>query len=1047
MKLVDVSVKRPVGVIMFIITVLVLGAVSLKNLSVDLYPKIDVPVAVITTSYAGASPQEIEELISKPIEDSVGSLQGIKNVQSVSSPGASLVVLEFNWGRNIDESLNDIRESISRVSGMLPDGAGTPSVLRIDPQQIPVMWISLSGDSPENLQDKFKNQLEPYFERIDGVASVSVQGGKTREIQVELNQARLKSYGITANQVVQALSSENISASAGNLTKGAKDLQIRIDGEYNSVAEISDTLITSPNGAHVKLSDVASVKDTFKEMTTLSEVNGKPALVLSAIKESDGNTVKVADGIYKAIDKMQADLKDDGIKLSVIFDTSTFIRQSISSVVSNMIMGAILSALILLLFLRSIRSTFIVGVSIPIAIISTFILMYFTGETLNVLSMGGLALGIGMMVDSSIVILENIYRLRSQGMPIMEAAKKGASELGPAVIASTLTSAVVFVPIVFVKGLAAELFRPLALTVTFSLLASLIAAITIVPMMSSRLLANVNFAESAKKEVKPRKWRVKLNQFVAKLIEKYKALLIWALHHRKTVLAGTAALVIGSFGLIPFIGASFIPESDQGQISIKMTADSGVKLEETSKMIEQANKRINKYKDAIDINYVMIGGSTTGFGASPSNQAEYIVKLVDKKERDITTNELVQKLEQDFKDIPGAEFTITAQDPGMGGSTSPIQVQISGPDLDVLEDLAQQVAWIIEDVKGTFNVKSSVSEGRPEIQVHVNRELAAQYGISYQQILNQVKLGFNGQVATHFRENGSEYDVSVVLPEDQRHSIRDLENSKIRTASGLEIPLSSVAELKQVQGPTEINRDNQQRQVNVTSDIRDRDLGSINKEINEKLDQLRLPDDYTISSGGQTEEMMDAFGQLAIAFGLSIFLVYFVMAVQFDSFKYPFIIMFSLPTTAVGVLVGLFITGNPISIPAFIGIIMLGGIVVNNGILLVEYINIQRAKGMELFDAILDSGLTRMRPIFMTTLTTVLGMVPLALGIGEGTESQTPMAVAIIFGLLFSTVFTLVLVPVIYTTIDGSHRNRRKGRFLRFFRFNRQKKNNEDVTF
>ncbi|HZG70819.1 MAG TPA: efflux RND transporter permease subunit, partial [Chondromyces sp.] len=512
----------------------------------------------------------------------------------------------------------------------------------------------------------------------------------------------------------------------------------------------------------------------------------------------------------------------------------------------------------------------------------------------------------------------------------------------------------------------------------------------------------------------------------------------WALGHRKTVLFGTLLLVVASLGLTPFIGATFLPESDQGQLSMAIEIREGAELEETKAVIEDIDEKLKKYKDTIDIGYVTIGGGSSGFGASSSNTAEYIIQLVDSEQRSLSTTQVIKGIEKELKDIPGAKITVSSMESGMQ-TGSPIDIKISGPELDVLEDLSQQVVWMLEDIEGTNNIESSVAESRPQMEVEVKRDLVHQYGLSYQQVMNAVKTAFDGQTATRYREDGSEYDVRVLLPEEERESIRDLESMFIRTNDGIEVPLSTVAELKQTQGPAEINRENQQRQVSVTSDVRDRDLGSVNADITASIEQLYLPEGYTVSLGGQTEEMMESFTSLGLALVLSIFLVYLVMAVQFESLAYPFVVMFSLPTTVVGVLIGLAVTQKPLSVPAFIGLIMLAGIVVNNAIVLVDYINLQRSKGMGRREAVIDAGLSRLRPIFMTTLTTVLAMVPLALEIGEGAESQSPMAVVIIFGLLTSTIFTLVVIPVVYTLIDDMT-NKFKNKKFKRIKFRRKNK-------
>lgn len=1009
MKLVDLSVKRPVAVIMLVTVALVLGFISVKNLAVDLFPEMDIPVAVIVTTYNGASPQEVEQLVTRPIEGAVGALEGIKMVESTSSPGSSLVILQFDWGKNIDDSMNDIRERVDQVVGLLPDDANRPLILKIDPQQMPVMWVSLSGASLDRLQEIAEEQVQPGFERVSGVASVAIEGGQNREIQVLLDQGKLAAYGITGSQVTQALGMENRAASAGNLKRGNQDLQLRIDGQFTSLKEIEETLLTLHDGRSVRVSDVAVVVDTFKEMTMKSQVDGENALVLAITKQSDGNAVQVAGEMYQAIESMQAQV-GDSIEVAVVADTSTFIKNSISSVVNNMIIGGILAVAILLLFLHSVRTTLVIAISIPIAIISTFTLMYFTGETLNILTMGGLALGLGMMVDSAIVILENIFSKRQQGMSMVEAAKEGASELGPAVFAATMTTVVVFLPIVYVEGIASMLFGPLAYTVAFALLASLIVSLTLIPMLASNMLGKVKIDFKGNSNKGFDRYYQKLKDFYGTVLKK-------ALKFRKTTVAISFATIIASVFLVPFIGFEFVPSSDQGQVQISAFNRVGSNLEETEEMVKKIDLLLTEYEAVIDVSYVTIGGGS-GFGNTSSDQASYFIQLVPPSERELSTDQFISELNGKAIDIPGAEVTVSAQEAGFG-TGSPVQINISGAELDVLTDLSYQLMWMLEEIEGTLNVDSTVSEGRPELTVFVNRQVASEYGLSYQQIMSELTLGFSGQVATRYREKGSEYDVRTMLPEDSRETIRDLETMVVRSNRGVDVPLAAVAELRQTQGPAEISRSNQQRQVRVTSDIIDRDLGSIIQDVEKRISQIKTPDGYRITVAGQAEDMTDSFVQLGMALILSIFLVYIVMAIQFESFVHPFTIMFSLPTTIVGIVIGLFITGQSFSVTSFIGVIMLAGIVVNNAIVLVSYITILRDKGVDRYEAIIESGVTRLRPILMTTLTTVLAMVPLALGFGEGAEMQAPMAIVIIFGLTFSTIFTLVLVPCVYVILDN----------------------------
>ncbi|MRH43938.1 MMPL family transporter [Aquibacillus halophilus] len=1010
MKLVETSVRRPVGVIMVVLAIIALGFISVRSLAIDLFPEIDLPIAVVATSYPDAAPQEVEKQISQPLESALSSIEGIESIQSQSQSGSSLVIMMFSTGTNLDNALLEVRESVDQVKGMLPDSTGDPRVLRFNPNQLPIMWVGLSGDDTVQLQEIAEDQIVPYFERQGGVASVTVEGGQERVIELELDRAKLTQYGLSPQIIMQALSGANSSASAGVVAKGDKDLQVRINGDYTSVEDIRQTIVQTPQGATLHVEDVANVNDTFQSSGT-SLVNGEPSVVLSILKQSDGNTVEVSDNISAAIEELNGDLPPD-VNLQVVVDTSTFVKQSISSVVQNMVYGGIFALFILLLFLKSVRATIVVGVSIPIAIISTFTLLYFTGETLNVLTMGGLALGLGMMVDSSIVILENIVSYRQRGYSRKEAAVKGASELAPAVIASTTTTLVVFLPIVFTEGIASELFTPLALTVAFALIASLVVSITLIPMLSSKLLTK------AMEDNGRRYW---FDQLLNKFNNGYERVLRKVLKFRKTTVVATVLIIGASLSLIPFIGTEFIPQGDQGQLSVNAETPIGTSFEKTEEVAAQVSERLENYQDVIDVNYVTLtsgGGGGIGMMGGSSNSASYTIQLVPQAERNQSTEEVLQEIDQDLQDIVGAEITVAEMGAGAMGSGDPISININGPEHDVLRELANQVIHTISDVEGVHNPTTSVSDTRPELNVTVDREIAAQYGLTHQEIMNQVRMNFTGQTVMQYREDGDEMNVTLTYPEDERSTISDLENMMIQTQQGTMVALASVADFEQIQGPASLSRANQQRQVNVTTGIIGLDLGSVSTAIEEELATMNFPEDYSYSVGGEAEDMAEAFSDLALALVLSIFLVYAVMAIQFENFLFPLIIMFSMPATAVGVFGGLFITGTPLSITAFIGVIMLAGIVVNNAIVLVDYINIVRRRGIDRYEAILEAGVSRMRPILMTTLTTILAMLPLALGWGEGAETQQPLAITVIFGLGVSSVFTLLLIPVVYTLFD-----------------------------
>lgn len=1004
MRLVKTSVNRPVGVIMIVLAVIALGIVSFRNLTVDLFPDIELPIAVVATSYQEAAPQDVENTISRPIESAVSTVEGIDTVQSQSQAGSSLVVMMFDPGTDLDQALLNVRESVDQVSGMLPEQAGDPNIMRFNPEQLPVIWVGLTGENAESLTEVADDQIIPFFERQEGVGSVTLEGGRDREVQIVLDQPSLDQYGVSAQNIIQALNSTNQSGSVGTVERGNQDLQLRVTGEFDSLDDIKQTIVQTETGATINVEDVAEVQDNYKDVSNVTLVDGEPAVVLSILKQADANTVDVATTIQDSMSDIQANLPAD-VNLNVIIDTSDFIQMSIDSVIQNIILGGAISFFILLLFLKSLRATFVIGLSIPIAVISAFAMLYFTGETLNILTLGGLALGIGLVVDSSIVILEHIFTYRERGYSLKDAAIEGASELTPAIIASTTTTLVVFLPIIFVSGIASDLFTPLALAVSYSLAASLVVAVTLVPMLSSKMLRKI-IGDSGR-----RYWFNRLLNWVTK---KYQGLLRRVLKFRKTTIAATILAIAASLALVPVIGTEFIPAADQGQMEIRVETELGSSLEYTEGIVDQVNERLTEYDKYIETNYVMIGSA--GFGGS-GNQATYTMQLIPPGERDRSTTEIARDMDAHFSDIAGAEITVNALDAGMGLG-DPIQIQVSGPEHEVVNELSGQVIDEISAVDGIFNPESSVTDGVPQMNIHVDHGTAAMYGLTQEQVLSQVRLQFTHQVATQYREEGQEMDVSLMYPADQRSTINDLQDMKVQTPAGAAIPLTEVAVFEESLGPVTLSRQNQQPQVNITSDIVDRDLGSIVSEVENVLGNMSLPDGYNIEIGGQAQDMSESFTELAIALVFSIFLVYAVMAVQFENFLFPFIIMFAMPTSVIGVLLGLFIADVPLSIPGFVGIIMLAGIVVNNSIVLVDYINILRRKGTERYEAILEAGASRLRPILMTTLTTIFAMVPLALALGEGAELQQPLAVTIIFGLTVSSMFTLVLIPVIYIMLD-----------------------------
>ncbi len=1023
MKIVETSVKRPIGVIMIILALILMGSISLKNLALDLYPELNLPIGIVVTEYEGAAPQEVEKLVTNTLEGTLGTVEGIKKIQSTSSQGQSLVILQFDWGSNMDAKINSMRDKLDLVTNFLPEDAGKPLVLKIDPTAMPIARLSVSGNiDSARLTQITEDIVKPRLERTPGVAQVSVIGAKEKEVKVEVSPLYLQGYGLSLNTIIQILGSENLSASAGTLPKGDREISLRINGEFENIEQIKDILIPLPKGGTVKLSDVAKVSEVFKETTEITKVSGKPSLSIDISKKSDGNTIQVANELYQSIEEINKHVPE-GVKIDFVYDLSIFIRQSVDNVIQNLIIGGILAIVILYLFLRNIRSTMVIGITMPVAVITTFNLIYFTGESLNLLTLGGLALGIGMMVDSAIVILENIYRHREQGSSLVEAAIEGTKEVGPAVIASTLTTVAVFLPIVFVKGLAAELFRPLALTVSFALLASLIASITVVPMLSAKLLKD-------NQELQKGNFLKNLiyyplegfHKMMDKVYHGYSKALAWGLKRRKTVVFGTIIAIAVTFALVPLVGTEFIPAMDQGEINIDVTLPEGTQLTETDRTVSLIEKELSEIEEVVTIFTSAGSGGAMQMGLPSGNIGNLYIRLAPIDERDRTTDQVMEEIRGKISKFPGAEVKVTQIQSGGFGTSTPISIMISGDDLIVLEQIAYQIKEVTEKVEGTRNVSTSVDEGRPEMRIIVDRDKAAAYGLNFAQIVSTVRTGFNGQVATRFRSEGTELDVRVTLPDEYKQDMNQIGDITLASPFGSQIPLKEVAEIVEIKGPAKIQREDQRRQVTVGSDIVGRDLGSITTDIQAEIDKLNIPEGYIVEIGGQVKEMTDAFGDLQYALILAVFLVYMVMAVQFEAVTYPFIIMFSMPATFIGIIVGLVLLGHPLSIPAFIGIIVLAGIVVNNAIVLIDYVNILRKRGMNREEAILKAGPNRLRPILMTTLTTILGLVPLMLGIGEGAETQAPMATVVIFGLSFSTLVTLILVPVIYTYVDDLER-------------------------
>ncbi|WFD10558.1 efflux RND transporter permease subunit [Tepidibacter hydrothermalis] len=1015
MNISKMSVKRPVTTLMFMLIAILIGFVSLGLLPIDLYPKMDIPVAIVSVNYSGVGPEEIETLVTKPLEKSVATVSNLKNVTSYSREGSSIIIVEFEYGTDMDFATLQMREKVDLVKGALPDDASSPMVLKIDPNAQAIINLGISSDMDlAKLQSLVEDELQSKFERIEGVASVDISGGDENEVTIKVDQEKLAGYGLSLNQIKNTLRAENLNLPGGNVNKGDKEILVRTVGEFESIDDIKNILISLRTGQTIKLSDIAQVELGYKDKDTLSRVNGKNSIGISITKQSSANTVKVAEKILKEVDVVSSEYSQ--INITVGMDQSEFINKSIKNVTSNAIIGGLLSVIVLFLFLRNIRSTFIVGIAIPISIIATFALMYFGGLTINLISLGGLALGVGMLVDNSIVVLENIYRHREEGKSRREAAIIGAKEVTMAVFASTMTTIAVFLPMVFVEGFTAIIFKDLSFAVVFSLLASLIVAITVVPMLSSKIL---KVGEPKKKEFK---FIEKILDVFTKSIEKlssaYGKLLDYVLHHRKTTVFVAILIFVSSIVLVGAVGGEFFPAEDEGSFTVKIETPFGTTLEESDIITKQVEEIVENIPEKDKV-FSTIGGSS-GFSTTASNSSSVNVVLVNQKERKRDTSEIVNEVRKEVESIPGAKITVSEASSmgGGGGSSAAIGIQIKGDDLETLRTIGSDFESILKKVPGTAEVTSDMEDGNPEARVILNREVASFYGITASDVANTIKSSIDGSKATTFKVDGDEIDVDVSLGDSVKDSIEDVKQIQITSQTGKIVPLGQIAHIEYGNAPTQIARIDQTRTVTVSSQLDGRDLKSVTDDIKKELEKYNIPSGYTYSFTGQQQDMAEAFSSLGLALILSIIIVYMVLASQFESLIHPFTVMLSVPFALSGGFIGLFITGRSLSVPALIGVIMLSGIVVNNAIVLIDYINQLRESGMDRKEAIVKAGFTRFRPILMTTLTTVLGLIPLALGIGEGASTQAPMATVVIGGLTLSTVLTLAFIPVVYSIFD-----------------------------
>jgi len=1006
----SLSIRRAVTFTMIYVFVVGFGLFGLARLKVDLYPDISFPVIAIITTYTGVAPADMETLITKPIEEAVASVENIKHIRSQSKLGASLVLAEFDWGIDLDKSEKDIRNNIDFIREYLPDEATEPLIVAFDPQKMPILFMSVSGPmGPAELRELSRRTIKPAIERIEGVASAETAGGLKRQIQVQIDPVKLHAQGLSVDAIISALRRENIQVPGGKIDEGGMEYSIRTLSEYTSVTQIANTVIGYRGETPIYIKNLATVEDAYEELTRVIRNNRKPGILLIVSKNSAANTVQVADQVVDDLPRIVRGLPE-GVKIGVIFNQADFIKRSISNLSTTAVQAFFLAGLVLLFFLHNIRASVIVALTIPISIVVTFAVLDQAKLTLNMMSMAGLALAVGLLVDNSIVVLENIFRHFGQGGNIMESAENGTKEVATAIIASTLTTISVFFPVLFVPGIAGVMFNDMALTICFSLFCALLVSLTLIPLLASRFLkTGGDGGHTFSKKISL--W---IDVRLQGMIHGYSRTLNWCLNHRKTTLLTAFISLVASLALVPRLGMDFFPKMDEGQFQMQLERAPGTSLKSAERTFRQVEDVIHDTIPELKNQNTDLGvGEAFGAFSKGSYAGEIRVNLIDKEKRKRTQMEIESALRERLERIPGITFSITRGQ--FMGEEGDLIIYVYGEDLDTARILSGKIKGFIKDVPGAVDVTTSLESGRPELQITLDRDRISVLGLSAFQVANTISTFIKGTNASLFRDRGEEYDILVRLDPTYRESTAILENLFVTNPRGEQIPLSSIARIRQGVSPTSILRRDQKRVVNVSVSVQGRSLGDVAQDVEEGLKEMEIPSDFSYEMGGSAKDMMTSFKWMAVAFCGAALIVYMVMASLYESFMAPFIIFLTIPLAVVGVIVMLFITGTSLSIVAFIGVIMLAGIVVNNSIVLVDYINQLRTRGYSIRDAVIEGGRTRLRPILMTALTTILALTPLALGLGSGGESWSPMARSVIGGLSASTLLTLLVIPVIYT--------------------------------
>jgi len=1024
MNLPEFSVRRPITALMLFLAVILVGLFCFVQMPIDLFPDMDIPTITVVTPYGGASSEEVEEKITRRLEERLATVEDLKHITSTSSEGISYIVLQFEWQTDLDTRANDVRDAIDQAQRDIPEEADRSRVFKLDVSQFPVLVYGVfAGQSYEDLENILDDEVATPLESVSGVGAAQVIMPLRRQVNVDLDRERLASYGLTPEDVARAVVRENRETSGGSIKMGDTDYMPRVPGEFKYVEPMNDIVVRASNGTIVHLRDVGRVTYGFKDHDLHVAINGKPGAILLVRKQSDANTVQVARNVRAALKRLAKRLPPD-VHIINVMDSSEDIERMVRDLAQTLILGGCLAMLVVLVFLRQTRGTLIIGLTIPFSLIAAGAAMYLMDYSINMMTLFALIVAIGMVVDNGIVILENITRHREEGESATEGAIFGASEVGMAVFASTLTTLCIFFPLLFVRGLTKVIFTPFAIVAAVVMLASLFTALTMTPMLASRLLPR----DYAGADTRSAFFRISEAAF-GRLASGYSKLLGACLRHRAIVILGAVALFVGSLMLVPLIGWEFMPKEDRAMIMGTVNMPVGTRVERTAEALRAIRNVILQEIPPEQIRAVFTRCGVTGAGFT-TDEGAYIgvfgVKLVPKDRRGRHVTQIADALRKRIRKIAGlysiSKFRLDLNDPMaamiMGGER-PLSVNILADDLEAAYDYAQQLKPKVANIPGTVDIAVSMEKGSPEVWVNVDRQKASAMGLNEADVADAVRTAVYGRIAGKYRSHGDEYDIRVRLREPDRSRIEDLGQLPIRLPTGDLVRVENVARVEKERGPIKIERKDQRRIVRVEGDVHGRSLGEVMTDVQELLAQNPPPRGLTVVMGGQKEDIREAFLWLTLALVVGIILVYMIMASQFESLIDPFVIMFSLPFAFIGVIWFLALFGYSLNIIAFLGMLLLVGIVVNNAIVLVDYINILRARGSGMIEAVQEAGRTRLRPVLMTAATTIVALMPMAFKRGQGSEVWNPLGVTILGGLLVSTLVTLVLVPTIYSILES----------------------------